>query len=216
MIKRILITSFILQALTLSGQQPNVASCQDQGGGHAEHWYYQAVWDQILPPDNPKSSIVIILSVYLDSKLVLRETNEATFELLRLSSSRSIFKTLHDLDQSCSLPANPTEAVKLLQARWEKVEISRVQFEKLHREFTASLSEYVLDIRRRHSGHEGIIILHGKEYDITYDNDGYEHIEVLVNDGSDSSGKAFPLSIWAHELLALSEKTTANGAVPNK
>lgn len=215
MIKRILIASFILQSLSLSGQKPNAPSCQVQGGGHTEDWYYQAVWDRIWPPDKPQSLIVIKLSDYFDTKIVLRKRDKATFELLRLSSSESIFSILNDLDQSCRLPSSPTDAVKLLQVRWKKIEISHAQFEKLHREFTTSLSDYVLDIRRRYGSDERIIIFHGKEYDISYDNDGYEHIEVVVNDGSDRSGSAFPLSNWAREVLALSEKTTSGPAPSN-
>src|SRR5271157_3273231 len=213
-LRRLLIGIILLQGATAWGQQPNNAPCNGNGNGHPEHSYYQTVWDDILPSGKPNPVIVITMSNYFHSKLVMRAQDSKRFELFRLARPESLFKSLDDLGATCRLPLNPLEAVKLLDVHWETVEISSSQFDRLHRDFTAALTAYVADSQRRYGTvlvEGGIMILHGTEYDISYDNDGYEHIAVEVNDGTDLSGRAFPLSNWAHEFMAFSEESFQKG-----
>ena len=208
MIKKMMLAAILMQVSLVWSQDSSSNVCNGERNWHPGHWYYQEVWDHILPEDKPNSVIVITISAYFDSKLILRAKDKNRFELLRLEPSPNLFQSLDDLDKSCRLPADPMEAIKLLNIRWETTEISSSLFENLHRGLTAALTEYIADSQNRHKSilaDGGVVILHGREYDITYDNDGYEHIQVEVNDGTDTSGKTFPLSGWVRATIIFSE-----------
>ena len=56
---------------------------------------------------------------------------------------------LADLAESCRLPADPADAVRLLNIRWESKQLQREQFESLHWDFMTALTEYVTTVRER-------------------------------------------------------------------
>jgi hypothetical protein len=56
---------------------------------------------------------------------------------------------LEDLADSCRLPPDPANAVKLLSIHWDVKELSRSQFEQMHSAFMIALSEYFSTVRER-------------------------------------------------------------------
>jgi hypothetical protein len=58
---------------------------------------------------------------------------------------------LEDLADSCRLPPDPANAVKLLNIHWDVKELSRSLFEQMHSAFMTALSEYFSTVRERSS-----------------------------------------------------------------
>jgi hypothetical protein len=56
---------------------------------------------------------------------------------------------LESLADSCRLPPDPANAVKLLNIHWDVKELTRSQFERMHSVFMTALSEYFSTVRER-------------------------------------------------------------------
>jgi hypothetical protein len=59
----------------------------------------------------------------------------------------NVWDFLADLADSCHLPPDPADAVKLSNIRWEVRELQREQFEQLHQDFMGAPTDYVSTVR---------------------------------------------------------------------
>ena len=180
--------------------------CGDRSKGLPD-FYYEAVIARIEPPDWKKS--LIRITVGEEKKLALWSDGK-TFKLWTFTSEiaqKNINDFLLDLDQSCRLPADPSEAAALIKVKWESSNLSSPQFEKIHRDFTEALSHYVAKTQDRYDGliatRLRVVHLDAEGYSIVYDN-SYEHLELVVWNMNDQPIN--PMLSWVHQLQALAEE----------
>jgi hypothetical protein len=213
---RLVLIFVLAQASAPWSQSTGVTSSSNcpSTGGDASSWYVQEVWHHVLPQDSPRSLIVISLSINTESKLILRARDGKRFELLRGTYEQPLLETLNQLARSCRLPSNPADAATLVPIHWETTEISSDTFAAEHRDFTAAFAEVLENAQRRYGtvlSQGGRLVLHNTEFRITYDNDGYEHAEAIVDDLGKAESKNDSMLTWIHHLQALSRQSLKTG-----
>ena len=209
---KILIVAAVLLFATcpLAAQEPAQTNpgtiCGDRSKGLPD-FYYEAVIARIEPPDWKKSLIKI--TVGQEKKLALWSDGK-TFKLWTFTSEmaqKNIDDFLLDLDQSCRLPADPAAAAALVKVKWDSSDLSSLQFERLHLDFTKALSRWVAKIQDRYdpllAARSHILHLDAEGYSIFYDN-SYEHFELVVWNMNDEPIN--PMLSWVHQLQALAEE----------
>jgi hypothetical protein len=213
---KLLLAIIFLQGISVLGQQSGATGCT--GGYHPRERlaYALDVWNRILLDEEGGSFITITIGDNYQRKFVLRAKNHSHFEVRRFEPKENIFKTLHQLEDTCQLPGDPAEALRMLDIQWETREIDASQFEKFHRGFTEALKAYVLDSQTRYrSVLDGDIgsMLDGDGWDVAYDNHGFEHIYVIAAARKDKNGKLLPLPLWAHDTVDFAESLFAHRPV---
>jgi hypothetical protein len=209
---RTLVAFLLFSAPLLQAQDHKpISTCPGQGHGSATDSYYDAVVERSLRPANWQTSLITMsISVNSsESRLILREQS-GKFELLRGTVQNSIHKLLLDLDSACKLPPNPIDAARRVKVDWESVQISPEQFDQMHREFAAGLSQYASIIQARYasllSTGTAFVNLHTTQYSFVFDNK-YEHIEIRASDTTDDPSKMDPIVRWIRAVLKLSEES---------
>ena len=209
---KLLISLLFLQGISALAQQSGAAGCT--GGYHPRERlaYALDVWNRILLDEEGGSFITINIGDNYQRKFVLRAKNHSQFEIRRFEPKENIFKTLQRLEDTCQLPGDPAEALRMLNVQWEIRVIDASQFERLHRGFTEALKAYVLDSQSRYrsvlDGNIGFM-LDAEGWDVTYDNDGFEHFYVTAAARKDKDGKLLPLPLWAHDTVDFAESLFA-------
>jgi len=173
--------------------------------------YAGDVWRLVMPDSDIPGGPVIMISVSTGSasKLILRTMDGKKFELLRGTHKQSLFEILNQLAVSCQLPVSADIAAKRISVHWETVEISSDKFAALHRSFTATLSQTMEDAQKRYGTvlvHGGRIIFHSPEFHVMYDNDGYEHIETVVQESGRKNDSSQLMVQWIHQLQILADQ----------
>jgi hypothetical protein len=169
---------------------------------------YDEIVGLIRPPDWDDQAVTITMGGA--DKLILRTDGDKKFELVAGEPVQpGVYTFLIDLDNSCQLPPDPEAAAELVKMRWETKEISRAQFEQLHRDFTAALAQYATRIN---ATYDSIISTHlvstfldaGLEM-IVYDNQT-DHVEVRAWN-IERDRKSNPILEWAHEFSQFAADT---------
>jgi len=197
--------------------------CDDQSHALDSGVYVYSALDQIWPPDFPVSggiTIAVLVNVKSGSKLFLH-TDGSTFELWMGTAQvpkNNVWTFLRDVADSCRLPRDPGEAVRLLNVRWEVKAVQQAQFQHLHGEFLTSLAEYASTVRERSdyfmaTGLMGFPV-DASKFEVIYDN-SRQHFKIdewdLPIDGHTS-----PIIKWVHELQGVAEEKFHASARMNK
>jgi hypothetical protein len=158
--------------------------CDDQHKGLASGAYVFAVIRQVWPPTIPRGGGISIAVVLRPAQKVILHTDGSKFQLwignLHVPEG-SVWVFLGNLADSCSLPADPAEAVKLLQMGWESRELQKPEFDRLHTDFMKALSQYVESVQERSRYFMAAKRYGGgvdaSRYLIVYDN-SWQHLEI--------------------------------------
>jgi hypothetical protein len=200
-----------------SQQQPQspakaTTSCEEQEGALKSMAYIDATEDQIWPAAFPLSrGITVAVELSYEAKAFLH-TDGSKYELWlgtgQISGGKVVY-FLEDLADSCRLPPDPADAVKLLNIHWEVKELSRSQFEQLHSSFMTALSQYSSLVRERSSYFMATmnfeIPLDASRYTIVYDN-SWEHLKIEELD-LPINGHTTSMIKWARAFKKTVEET---------
>jgi hypothetical protein len=109
--------------------------------------------DQFWPPAFPTGrGITVAVGLSWGSKAFLRAQDDGKYELWLGTAqvpTGNVVDFLEDLANSCRLPPDPANAVKLLNIHWDDKKLTRSQFEQMHSAFMTALSEYFSTVRER-------------------------------------------------------------------
>jgi len=192
-----------LQAQEQKSQTNPGSACAEQSKGVPD-FYYDAALKDITPPNWVKS--LVRISVGGEIKLDLW-TDGQKFLLWTNTNPQTVGDFLNGLDQSCSLPSDPSEAVTLMKVHWESTEISPEEFANLHRTFTSALMKYTSMMQSRYSSaienRLSSVHLDAEGYPILYDN-SHERVELFAWNESNQR-PLNPLINWVHRLQRLAE-----------
>ena len=186
--------------------------CEDQSHALASGAYGLAVLEQVWPAAFPRSAGITIAVVFRPEISVLLHTDGTKFELWIGTANvpkNNVWNFLEDLAESCHLPPDPADAVKLLNIQWEAKELKPAQFEQLHKDFITALTDYVSTVRER-SAHFMSKRSQGggvdaSIYPVVYDN-SWEHLKIEEWD-LPVNGKPSPIIKWVHELQSVAQLT---------
>ncbi len=205
------------QQATQPGVQKAALNCEEQRHALETGVYVYAVMDYIWPPDYPRPNPISFLGITLAVGLwpegkVFLHAKGTKFELWLGTPEvpgNNIWDFLDDVADSCKLPPDPADAVKLLKVHWEVETITREQFERLHEDFMTALTDFVSTVRER-SAFVMAKGLHGggvdsSGYRIIYDN-SWEHLEIDELD-LPIDGHLSPMIKWLREFQAAAEQT---------
>jgi len=169
----------------------------DDYGDH----YRRAVYDYFEPPDWGKAQIRIAVRGGEELRLW---TNGERFQIWTYTTTpRNINKYLDDLSDACRLPANPSDAARLIKIKTESADLSGTQFAQIHKDLILAISQYVSNAQQRYDTPESFVLLDSSVYRVIYDN-GVEHIEVTL----DEDPKEYePMVDWNRELRQLAENS---------
>jgi hypothetical protein len=106
-----------------------------------------------------------------------------------------------------SLPTKPLQAASLINTNSESMPITSTQFGEINRDLLDALHKYVSSAEKRYDSalrDGGIMVFRAPEYDLAYDNGGYEHFEGSVDDATSDPVKMQPLVKWAHQVISFS------------
>ncbi|MGA7367060.1 MAG: hypothetical protein WA424_13795 [Candidatus Sulfotelmatobacter sp.] len=213
--------SFIVFVLTLCGvsqlsaqsspPKPGI-SCEDESHALESGVYVYAVMDHIWPAAFPVSRGITVAVQFRPEVKVFLHTDGKKFELWTGTAGvpgDNVWDFLRDLADSCRLPPDPADAVKLLKIRWEAKELQRPQFEQLHKDLMGALADYVSTVRERSAyfmttNYMSFPIDAGA-YTIVYDNT-WEHFRIEEVD-LPINGQTKPMIKWVHEFQNLAEQT---------
>ncbi len=199
-----------LQPQEQQPQQPQpsrAASCGETPALHQTREYYDAVVDGIYPPIPASRGITITIG---EEKKLALHTDGEKFQLWTDTMdvhAKNVWDFLDELDNACSLPSDPADAVKLLNINWESRDLSEAQFEQLHEDFMSALSRYVPSVEERSAYFMKTKYLGGgvdaKYYRIVYDN-SWQHFEIQDWD-LPIDHRIDPMIDWVHELQKTAE-----------
>ncbi|MFZ0277105.1 MAG: hypothetical protein WA254_17140 [Candidatus Sulfotelmatobacter sp.] len=191
-------------------------NCEEQEHALESGVYVYAVMDHIWVPGSPPpvpvgNGITLAVQFWPEGKVFLH-TKGTKFELWLGTPDvpgNNIWDFLEDAADSCKLPPDPAEAVKLLKVHWEVETLTREQFERLHGDFLAALTEYISTIRERSAyfmakGLQGGGV-DASGYRIVYDN-SWEHVEIHELD-LPIDGQPSPMIKWVREFQSAAEQT---------
>lgn len=219
--------NLIVIALTLSlatplysqrerpSQQKVTFNCENQQHALESGVYVYAVMDRIWPPDSlppvPVGSGITLSVQYWPAGKVFLHTKGTKFELWLGTPGvpkGNIWDFLEDAADTCKLPPDPAEAVKLLKVHWEVDTLTREQFERLNGDFLSALTEYVSTVRERSAyfltkGLKGGGV-DASGYRIVYDN-SWEHFEIHELD-LPIDGQPSPMIKWVRDFQVIAEK----------
>ncbi len=195
-----------------SGPPKPGVSCEDESHALESGVYGFAVVDHIWPPAFAVSGgITVAVQLTWEIKVFLH-TNGSKFELWMGAAEvpgNNVWDFLGDLADSCLLPPDPGNAVKLLKIRWEVKELQRAQFEQLHNDFLAALTGYASQVRERSAyfmaTNYASSPIDAGAYTLVYDN-SWEHLRIEEVD-LPINGQTRPMIKWVHELKNVAEQT---------
>lgn len=211
-----LATNLYSQRERQPSQQSATFNCEEQRHALESGVYVYAVMDRIWPPGSappvPVSRGITVGVQFWPAGKVFLHTEGTKFELWKGSPEvpgNNIWDFLEDVADSCKLPPDPAEAVKLLKVHWDVDTLTREQFEHLHGDFLSALTEYVSTVRER----SAYFLMKGVQgggvdasgYRIVYDN-SWEHVEIHELD-LPIDGQRSPMIKWVREFQTTAEKT---------
>lgn len=192
-------------------------ACGDPRGG-IPYVYYQAVLASITPPGSKNWLISVML---VEEKNVVLWTDGRNFTLWVSTPDlpqKSISDFLWDLDRSCRLPSDPVAAAALIKTKWKSEDLSEAEFNELHREFAAALSQYVANIPTHHDSmmKERTVVAYVDTalYTVIYDNHE-NHVEIHVWDDPKPVYQK-PIVEWLRKFRNSSEGNVAKMPKPHE
>jgi hypothetical protein len=206
----------ISQLSAQQGPQPGPpkagVSCEDESHALESGVYVFAAVDHIWPPAFPTSRGITVAVQFSWEMKVFLHTEGGKFELWMGAAEvpgNNVWNFLGDLADSCRLPPDPADAVKLLKIRWEVKELQRPQFEQLHKDLMGALADYVSTVRERSAyfmttNYMSFPIDAGA-YTIVYDNT-WEHFRIEEVD-LPINGQTKPMIKWVHDFQNVAEQT---------
>ncbi|MGC2528616.1 MAG: hypothetical protein WA639_12770 [Candidatus Acidiferrum sp.] len=186
-------------------------SCENAARALVSGEYVYGALKHVWPPSFPTSGgIAVAVEVKPAVKLLLH-TDGTKFQLWTDTvdvPGGNVWDFLEKEAESCHLPPDPADAVKLLNISWESKELSKEQFDQLHRDFMTALSNYVLEVQERSAYFIRTKFLGGgvdaSNYPIVYDN-SWEHFEIIDWD-IPIENRTDPMIRWVHELQKFAEE----------
>ncbi len=181
--------------------------------------YYDAVLERALRPPQWNGSL-ISMSFPIEgpqpdweSTLVIRELDQK-FEMVRGTIQGNLLRMLDTLDAQCQLPTNPILAADRVTVKWERVELSAVEFRGIYEKLTSALAGQARNARARYqpllASRVWYMRLHTSQYRVVFQN-RFEHIETTVDDVKPQAGEPDPVLEWIHSLIKLSEERFQGG-----
>ncbi|MHB8525931.1 MAG: hypothetical protein ACYDD2_07230 [Candidatus Acidiferrales bacterium] len=186
------------------------ANCKEQKNALASGAYGYAAMNNIWPPTFPVGAGITIAVQLKPEIKVFLHANGDRFELWVGTAQvpgNNVWDFLGDLADSCRLPPDPADAVKLLKIRWEVKDLQQKQFEQLHKDFMDALTSYVFTVQ----GRSAVFMAHKLQgggvdasiYPIVYDN-SWEHFKIDEWD-LPVNGQTTSMIKWVHELKRFAE-----------
>jgi hypothetical protein len=205
----------IQQLSAQQGPQPGPPkpgiSCEDESHALESGVYVFAVMDHIWPPAFPVSRGITVAVQFTSEVKVFLHTDGSKLELWMGTAEvpgNNVWDFLEDVADSCHLPPDPADAVKLLKIHWESKELQRTQFEQLHTDFLAALTGYLSTVRERSAYYMATSYVGGgvdaSNFSIVYDN-SWEHFKILEWD-LPVNGQVTPMIKWVHEFRSVAEQ----------
>jgi hypothetical protein len=181
---------------TRCGTESTIRNDDDYG-----EYYRRAVYDYFQPPDWGKAKIRIALRGETELRLW---TDGKRFQIWTyITTPRNINRYLDDLSDACRLPANPSDAARLIKIKTETADVSESQFAQIHKGLILATSQYLSSAQQRYGKLRDHLYLDATVDRVLYDNT-YEHIEVTVIDDPNEFG---PMVDWIRELRQLAENS---------
>jgi len=181
---------------TRCGDASTIRNDDDYG-----EFYRRAVYDSFEPPDWGKAHIRIALRGATELRLW---TDGKRFQIWTYATTpRNINKYLDDLSDACRLPANPSDAARLIKIKTESADLSGTQFAQIHKDLILATSQYLSSAQQRYGKLGDHLYLDATVDRVLYDNT-YERIEVTVIDDPKEFG---PMVDWIRQLLQLAENS---------
>jgi len=201
-------------SLCSQGKQPQEpaksrVSCEEQANAIASGTYIYAVMDRIWPADL-RIGISVAVQFNFGRKVILYYDGEKYDLWLGIAGvpNENVWNFMGDIADSCKLPPDPAEAVKLLKVHWEERHLQQAQFEQLHRDFLTAFTQYSSTVKERsaYSMATGLfaVPLDATGYTIVYDN-SWEHFK--IEELSLTNGQKTPLVNWVQEFRSFAEQT---------
>jgi len=194
--------------------QPRVqakVSCKQIEHALASGLYGDAVINHIWPPAFGTSQGISIAVEFTPEIKVFLHTdgNKSTVwtSTVRVPGNNT-WGFLNNLADSCVLPPDPADAVKLLNVAWETKEVPQAQFGEVHADFMAALLEYISAVQER-SDHFLRTKRQGggvdaSNYPVVYDN-SWQHFEILDWD-LPLDNRTDPMIEWIHRFQRFAER----------
>jgi hypothetical protein len=191
-----------------SGQAYEI--CREEKNALASGAYGYAVMDHMWPSAFPVGRGITVAVQFRPEAKVLLHTDGTKFTLWMGTAQvpgNNLWEFLGDLADSCRLPPDPADAVKLLNMKWDVVDLQKKQFEQLHGEFMTALTDYVSTIRERASYFMATTRMGGgvdaSVYTIVYDN-SWQHIKIDEWD-LPINGQITAMMKWVREFRSVAE-----------
>jgi len=215
--KAALVVPLLVVALPGYAQQPPRqglpranALCKDQGHALSSGAYVYSVLEHIWPPAFPVSGGITAAVQLMPAQKLFLHSDGSKFQLWAGTANvpdENVWRFLGELADSCRLPADPADAVKLLNIRWESRELPRLQFGKLHDDFLTALSQYVSTVREGSTSFMATGLMRfpvdASQYTIVYDN-SWEHLEIKEWD-LPINGQTSSMMQWVRQLQDVAE-----------
>jgi hypothetical protein len=181
------------------------AVCTGKHNENLTYMYALDVMQQLQPPGD--SLILVSVSADSESKLVLRISQPPTaYELWRGVPEENLYNLLLRLQDSCLLPPNPYEAVKLVRIKWQRLVLPRDSFQTMYNDFSLALAQYSSAVATRPATiRGGRVVLHSAEYRVAYESSGFEQFELRAFDDTEDPSKMNPIVRWARGLQKFSD-----------
>jgi hypothetical protein len=206
----------LLSQQSQKGSPKLISNCAQQKNGLASGAYVDAVLREVRPPTvlppSPVSAGIKVAVQFASQVKVFLYTDGHKFELLMGTANvpgNNVWSFLEDVADSCSLPPDPADAVKLLKIKWNTKELSQEEFVHLHADFMAALTSYISTVRERADHFMTKQISGGgvdaSYYTIMYDN-SWEHLEINELD-LPLDGQTSPMIKWVHDFQKQVERT---------
>jgi hypothetical protein len=217
--KAILVLFPIFLALALSSQPrppqglPSANTlCEDQAHALSSGAYVFSVFAHVRPPAFPVSRGIAVAVQLTSAQKLFLLSDGSKFQLWAGTArvpEEKVWSFLGNLADSCRLPADPADAVKLLNTRWESKELTRLQFEQLHNDFLTALSQYVSTVQERSNYFMATRFMgggvDGSQYRIVYDN-SWEHFEIEEWD-LPINGQTRSMIQWVRQFQGVAEQS---------
>ena len=203
---KFVIVFLMLTSLGVAQQYPDVNNC---GSSKARPWQDYEAYDyqkSVVRLLNTEDRPLVSLSVFVTGnapKFFIRLKAPGQFEILRAMPQENLSNLLNYLQSSCKLPFSPREAVKLVNARWERKSISEDEFQRIYTGFSTALKQYLSNVEQRPRKKGDRITVDSPEFSILYDTAGYENFEITAMDSRDETGNPDdPMAKWAKGFIA--------------
>jgi hypothetical protein len=209
---------FVLSSLLYGQEEAKPrAVCTGKHDETLTYMYSLDVIQHLQPPGN--SLILVSVSADSESKLVLRISQPPTaYELWRGVPEENLYNLLSRLQDSCLLPPNPYEAVKLVRVKWQRLVLTQDTFQTMYNDFSLALAQYSSGVATRPKTiRGGRIVMDSSVYTVAYDSFGFERFEVRAFDDTEDPSKMNPIIKWARGLQKFSsdgfksDKQTSSG-----